>query len=217
VEIDTAADAHYDATGLGRVLVSGAPLELVLGMPCAGGALSDEAPHITMAPGCRPPSPPVAIGAAWLAEGQWTSLAELGAGLTARTHVTLASANATAFEVRYEHEGRGITVMERYVLQPRQLYIRCEALVAGQPPGACALIIPVLVTDGATLATTRELADAVVIFYRGCIYRIMFDPAHVTATIAEEQYANRNAVYRSLTLTGRHADAVSATLVVEPA
>lgn len=78
VEIDRAAHLQFNATGLGRVVARGAPLELALGMPLAGPALREGRPVLSMAPGCQPAARPVAIGPSWLVAGERIALAGLG-------------------------------------------------------------------------------------------------------------------------------------------
>ena len=60
IEIDTAADLHYDATGLGRFTRAGAPLELALSVPIPQAGASYQLPQQWQRQGTRLHCPPLA-------------------------------------------------------------------------------------------------------------------------------------------------------------
>ncbi len=111
LEIDTAADPHYNSTGLIRVHKSG--VGALVGpsdsTPIKGGAL--------------------ATGIAWLGKDGWHSLAEMtgdkikGAKLT----VTESKTNLVKFAVRYELNQPDVTAMiENYEVTPDQIRVASE-------------------------------------------------------------------------------------------
>src|ERR1043166_5542954 len=113
VELDTAADPHYNSTGLIRVHRSGC--EPLIG-PTASGAGGEH---------------PWGVGAPWREGKQWQSLAGLGA--KDLKSVTLSTIGATPqrvrFRVRYELQRKGITaVVENYDLTPQQVTVTAEIL-----------------------------------------------------------------------------------------
>lgn len=77
VELDLRADAHYDATGLGRFTRTGVPLELGPGMPIT-------ATPAYLLPADLVAAQPLAIGPAWPSGEGWQALAGLSDGLQAR-------------------------------------------------------------------------------------------------------------------------------------
>ncbi len=198
LEIDTAADFHYDATGLGRFLERNAPLELGLAMPFAAPASKWGQPTIAMSPGCKQPAEPVAIGPAWKAGDRWLSLAGLSEGLTHETRVIRAGRDGVEFEVAYLF--RETTVVEHYTLSAGKVSIRSRVMTAGKPADTIRFIIPLLVMDGQTRAVLQGPAGGVVrVSYGDHEYGVQFDKS-LSANVAADEYANRNGIYRSLVL-----------------
>jgi len=200
LEIDTGADLHYDATGLGRFCRKGVPLELALGMPAARFMKKWGQAAITMGPGQAQPDEPVAIGPGVWTGRQWWSLAAEPEGKVAHTLKVLHQApEAVEFEVVYTCSNDR-TITERYRLEPGKLAIACANGRQGEGRAAerVRMVVPLLVTDGFSKSQIEGPADGVVqVKYLGHIYRVQFDRA-MKATIEEKPYANRNAVYRSL-------------------
>jgi hypothetical protein len=202
VEIDTAADQHYDATGLGCFAVEGVPIELGLGMPFAAPALKWGKPAIGMAPDVRQPVTPVAIGPSWPSgepSGEmWTSLAGLSQGLTSRLTVLEETSTAVGFEVSYSQGNTA--VVEHYRLEQGTVAIRSRVTVSRKPASKLRFTVPLLVTDGASKAEIEGPEAGVArASYLGHLYEVRFDPK-AKAAIGEELYANRHGVYRSLIL-----------------
>jgi len=199
VEIDTAADPHYDATGLGRFLVDGVPMELGLGMSCPAATEHWGQPSIRAARGAPLPGSPVAIGPAWREGRGWTSLAELSTGLTHRVNVRKQTPGDVRFDVTYAHGPSGARVIERYQLGAGRLRIRSAVRIGGKPARKVRLIVPLLDTDGASRAKISTAPGAVTVRYLNAAYTVTFDP-RLAASIRKTRYANRNALYRSLVL-----------------
>lgn len=206
LEIDTRADAHYDATGLGRFCRAGVPLELGLGMPITA------TPSYVLPDAFRA-GVPQAIGPAWLDGGRWTRLAELSEGLTATCEASEESPEHIAFTMTYTHEA--VTITEAYTLREGQLAIRGDARRDGvRLP--LRYHVPLLASDGAEQSSiqqapaTAEVA-ATTVRYRGATLAVTYD-AEVAATVDELPVANRNGLYRDLML----ADAQSVTLTLTP-
>jgi hypothetical protein len=206
VEIDTNADPHYDATGLGRFTRVDVPLELGLGMSFAS---TSPKGGLSMATGLHPPKEPVAIGPAVKVGKAWIRLAGLG-DPRASLKVEKETRQEVAFTVAYEGK---LAWREAYVLREGELKIRSEA--TGKAPDAVALIVPLRVTDGLTPSTIERDKGEVRVLLAGARYVVRFDPA-LAATIEEETYANRHGAYRSLLLEGP-GSAIEATLRLEPA
>jgi hypothetical protein len=205
VEIDTNADPHYDATGLGRFTRDGVPLDLGLGMPFATAAKKGQGTFLSMAPGVQAPKTPVAIGPALKKDGAWISQAARGGSASVKT--LQESREAVSFTVTSD------VWRNTYRLREGELTLRCEA--SGKAPEAVRLIVPLRVTDGLDSSTIEQDKGEVRVLLHGASYQIRFDPG-LTATIDDAQYANRNGVYRSLVLEGP-GPSIEATLRLEPA
>lgn len=198
LEIDTAADPHYDATGLGCFAVTGVPLELGLGMPFPAPREKWGGPAIVIGPGCVQPPAPVALGPAWLSDGSWVSLAGLTAGLRSRVRILEESAAAVRCEVAYTHVST--CILETYLLERGKVTISARIDAHGKPVPRMRYIVPLLVTDGAARAEIRGPQHGTVsVHYLGHRYEIAFAAA-VDARLEPAEYANRNGVYRSLVL-----------------
>lgn len=199
LEIDTSADPDYDATGLGRFLVEGIPLELGLGMPFAAPKMKWNAPVVAMAPGVRQPDEPVAIGPAWESTGRWISLAGLSKGLRHEWSLEREEPDRVTFSVVYE--AGTAKVSETYDLESGRVSIRSCVREGGRPVQRIRFVVPLLVTDGHTPTDIDALVErcVVTVRYRGHQYEVRWDPG-VVAQVASEPYANRNGVYRSLCL-----------------
>ena len=192
VEVDTQADPHYDATGIGRVLFAGLPPALPLGLPFAAH------PSYTLAPGTAPVSAPLALGPEWDREGAVQRLAAWSEGLTAAVKPLEQGTDRVAFEAVYRKDG--VAVFETCRISRDSVAIACRAETGRGPVRPLRYSVPVLVTDGAattsvvrterTLAITLGQAGVAVAWSAG-----------LGADLREEQFANRHGVYRALVLT----------------
>ncbi|HOS44144.1 MAG TPA: hypothetical protein PK794_10670, partial [Armatimonadota bacterium] len=190
VEIDLRADAKYDATGLGRFTVTGAPLELGPGMPC------------TATPGYVLPERyrngvSLALGPAWPEGEGWQTLAALSEGLEAACTVERETPEETAFRVTYRHEDTAIT--EAYTLAEGRLGIVSAVRKGDRAVERIRFQVPLLHTDGAAASVITHAPGCVRVAYRGAMLTVQYDPAY-RAWIDETPVANRNGVYQTLVL-----------------
>lgn len=212
LEIDTAADPHYDATGLGRFTRDGVPLELGLGMSFPTSVKKGEGVTLSMAPGLQPPPEPVALGPAARTDGAWARQASLGQGdATSSVRVEKESAEEVSFTVVTEQSRPARrTWRNSYRLREGELTLGCDVT----PADAVRLIVPLRVTDGQDVSTIERGKGEVRVALAGAVYVVEFDPA-LEATVEEATYANRNGVYRSLVLEAP-GPAIRATLRLSP-
>lgn len=142
VEIDTAADPHYNPTGILRVHHRGIPPEL----------LSDGA-----VPGCAytvpaRPSRALALGPEWRGpNGQWHSLAGHGAADLDATAVRVVRADARQAEVELSYGGRlkGGATAVREVVSVSPAGVEVRHIVQGEV-SAVRQTVPFLMDDGRT-------------------------------------------------------------------
>ncbi len=156
VEIDTAADAHYNATGLQRVMKKGVPLSPLSDSTAAHRDYGpvDNKVKIAMSPGIQWSSSPATT------RPTWTSLADFvnptepkpAKGDSVVESVDLAvdqeSPESVAFALRYHLRGKDqCTVQEQYQLTPDAVdgIWRVDAPSITQTR----VIFPALVNDGA--------------------------------------------------------------------
>jgi hypothetical protein len=202
LEIDTNADPHYDATGLGRFTRVGVPLELGPGMSFPARKENKSA----MAKGQQAPPASVAIGPMAKIDGTWSSLASGGGRAAVR--VEAESPLKVAFSVAYGPDWR-----TAYDLGEGSVRIGAE-WTGSKTAQSTALVVPLLVTDGQSVSEIQEAKDEVRVRYLTSTFLIRFDPS-LKATIEEDAYANRNGVYRSLILEKPGAS-IEATLLLQP-
>ncbi len=191
LEIDTVADPHYDATGLGRFHRDGVPLELGLSLPFAAH------PNYCVRPELLPESD-LAIGPGW-SDGSWVDLATLHDGLEVACETHRADTAEVDLSVRWLHGPTGVKVTQRYALTAGQVAIMAEVTRRdGRPVDEMRFTVPLLVTDGATctgIACDGGMATATVRHPNGT-YRVSFEPG-VSVSMGRD-IANRNGIYRPL-------------------
>ena len=182
IEIDTAADFNYDATGLGRFHRAGVPLELGVSMPFPAK------PKFHLSTELLPKSP-TAIGPAWKVGETWTALAELSEGLTSKVTIGEQSADKVSFTIDWQHGGQ--KTQERYTLTAGRLSLEARC------PGAAAMrmIVPILDTDGDAHATTTVATGQITVTYRDRELRVNFGG---NRNRLAKPIANRNGIYRPL-------------------
>lgn len=198
LEIDTAADPHYDATGLGCFALKGVPLELGPAMPFPVHMGKADLPVIRIAPPYSAPAAPVATGPAWQVDDTWTSLAGLSEGLTSRFRSLKEAREAVHVEIEYTF--RKTSIVENYRLENGTVTIKATVLQDGQPVPRIRFIVPLLVTDGSSRSTIREPHQGSAgVDYLGHACDVRYGDT-IKATLEADSYANRNGVYRSLVL-----------------
>ena len=214
VEIDTAGDHHYDATGFIRAHFSGHSPQL---------GSSDSlltAPRYRVPDGPTPPT--TGMGVAWeVAPGEWRHFGELEPSLTQDVIVlpTRLRADDVRFTVRYNGDlGGGVTaVEERFVLTSREARV---ATVLRGYEGPVRRVVPVLSHDGRTPGTIQVHRDEV---------RVRQQGEHGTSTltynmvgassvqVGSEEYANHNGLMRlAVGLYPQGAGSAGASLVISP-
>ncbi|MBQ3178022.1 MAG: hypothetical protein IJB52_09400 [Clostridia bacterium] len=188
LEWDTAADPHYDATGLGRIHKAGAPSELMLSVPFAekpvyrirDGKPADHFCGQTFADPDRNPGQLAMCGGV-LQEEKWHFACEEGDIRDIRsisesdTQVTVELVNSLGQTERYDITADGI-----------------EIIVTGK--GRIAYALPLFAhngQDGSFLEYMDELCETVVC-YDGWLYRITTTD---TLKDTKQDYRNRNGTY----------------------
>ena len=155
VLIDTAADPHYNATGLQRLHRAGVAFS-----PFSDSSAAQRSYNGGKHNAAKRPLTP---GISWrdVADGPWLSLADFdhpskvkdqsegvirSAELVVDTH---APAGTAAFSLTYTLAGSGArTVRETYRLTADGVAVTCQ-LAAGDPPATMRVVFPVLISDGA--------------------------------------------------------------------
>jgi hypothetical protein len=186
--INTAADPHYDATGLGRVCHSDVPSALCLGMPiCAEPAY--------LLPTEQTAKAPAAIGPMWRTEDTWTRLAELAPEVQPQLTVTRQTRSAVAWSLAWPLSSNK-HVFEEFILRSGALTYRVDC------PGETQLVIPLLINDGAQQTDITESADliSVCLGEHSVSYALhaVSGAQPVTWHIDPAEQANRHGIYRLL-------------------
>jgi hypothetical protein len=214
VEIDTAGDHHYDATGFIRAHFSGHSPQL---------GSSDSllaAPKYRVPDGPTPPT--TGMGVAWeVTPGEWRHLGELEPSLTQDVVVlpTRLHADDVRFTVRYNGDlGGGVTgVEERFALAPRK--VRVATILRGYD-GPVRRVVPVLSDDGREPGTIQVRDDEVRVRQRSergtsnLRYQMV---GAASVQVGDEEYANHNGLMRlAVGEYPQGAGHAGATLVVSP-
>lgn len=195
VEIDTSADPHYDATGIGRVLFAGTPIEMVLGMPFAAH------PLYNLAPGEQAAEEPVALAPHWATPSGPASLAALQApDLKYEMEIHEQSPESVSFTIRYQHLPSASCINEKLTLTGSALRIDTSVTVDGTSVENLVYNIPIIVTDGAVKSSIELAENALIVEYLGFRWSIHWTQTGVKATLADTTFANRNGRYRLLKL-----------------
>jgi hypothetical protein len=195
IEIDTAADPKYDATGLGRFTAASIPIELGLGMPFPA------TPNFNL-PAELKPTQPLAIGPAWKVGDHWVSLAGLSEGLSSTLTIEDESLAGVRFHIEYRH---GETVIrESYKLIDRWLTLAVSVEVAGRPPERIRMTVPRLKSNGRPTAEPMSGDEVYVIYEPQCGGR------------EEKPVANRHGIYRPLTFEREGGEAKVQLRFVSP-
>ncbi len=210
LEFDTAADPHYDCSGLGRVHKAGAPSPLCLSLPCTvnGNYKTDveNAVPLAICPGAK-----TAQGWQYATGGETRCTVE-SLYADAQTDTAFAAlcctfADGTAVHSSYAVGQNGVTVHVR-----------------GR--GEIALLLPAFAFDGEVHPDVVWTQDAMCITYRGwlCRYTVEKDAAAEdtqarsgAAVITDTGClaANRNGHYRVFAAQGR--EELTVRITMEPA
>ena len=189
VEIDTRADHHYDATGLGRVHWGSAPSELVLSTPVVinpGYLVSTDAALRN-----------VALGPGWLdSEGNIHWLADHSAEIErVQVAVKKESRNGVEFSLDYKGALRGCeSVVEEYSIDGDGVIITDTIL--GSIEGLL-VQVPLLQTDGLEQAVVSSTKTGFEVKYLNYKYSVECLSLLDTEVYMEPFSApNRNGIYK---------------------
>ncbi len=192
IEIDTCADRHYDATGLGRFQAEGIPAELGMSMP------------FTSTPKFRLderliPDEMISICPSWQVSGKWISLASLSEGLTSSVEIIREESEQIEFIVKYFHADSKSEITERYQLAKNKLTVKSSVFVNGARIEKIKFMVPLLVSDGVSRSEITRKTNSVQVVYHGMTYQISF-AGKIKAEIIDHEFANRNGIYKLLVL-----------------
>ncbi|MHB0935266.1 MAG: hypothetical protein ACYC6A_02650 [Armatimonadota bacterium] len=190
IEIDLRADPHYDATGLGRFTRAGVPLELGPGMPFTATPKYGLTPELI-------PGQPLAVGPAWPEDDGWQALAGLSGELQADCAVERESPSELAFTVT--HHRQAVEIVQAYTLTEGRLHIHAAVRRDGRPVNRLGFQVPLLISDGEAESAQSETPGTVTVAYHGATLTVRYDAAY-QAWIDPAEVANRNGIYRCLTL-----------------
>lgn len=206
LEIDTAADLRFNATGLGSFQRRGVPTETALAMPfSAAPGFNLKQAYI--------PAQPCAIGPAWMTGGQWRLLAELSENLECELKMLNGTHDEQHFQVLYNTPEEQIT--ETYRLHAGEVQIQASVRQAGGSVERIRFLVPVLLTDGSSEACIQLEPGLLALEYLGARYRVRFDP-QLKARLDDRKMGNRNGIYQTLILEALGA-AISIVLQLQPA
>ena len=192
VEIDTQADPNHDATGVGRILFKGCPPGFPLGLPFASH------PKCIFAPGCSAPETPVALGPAWRGpDGAADSLASWSEGV--RVEIETLKTGGDVSGVACVYRKGATTVHETVRIVRGKVLLDWSVEIDGSPVLPVEIVVPCLVGDGESRASSAPADSGVDLAFRGrtvafrwgADMRLQSDPGEI---------ANRNGVYRLLRL-----------------
>jgi hypothetical protein len=181
VEIDTAGDHHYDATGLIRVHQKGIP-------PQIGPSDSLLASSSYSSPN---PSPiTTGVGVSWQdSVGAWRTLGEMTGIGSVTLNPILQSATNVTFDVIYAGNLPNVTgITEHYVVTPTG--VQMTTTLSGYS-GALRYVWPVLVNDGKT-ASTINVSNSVVAVSQGSGAVIFAASGATNVSVMSTNYSNHN-------------------------
>jgi hypothetical protein len=207
VEIETAADLHYNATGLIRIHRKGVDPQIG-----PSDALSAEA--VSLYPKGAPRTT-AAVGAAWKnAAGEWVRLAEFGAGKIGGAELKVASEDVkdVRFTLGYQGNFSGPkTVVESYQVVPGKVTQVTE--LSGYT-GPMRLIVPVLADNGKEKTKIEVTGKKVSVSLGGSTVSFT-SPEAEKVSVEETLYPSKNGWYR-LGVAELPEGANKGTWVIEP-
>ncbi|MBC7288864.1 MAG: hypothetical protein H5T86_12680 [Armatimonadetes bacterium] len=193
-EIDAAADPHYDATGLGRVVWANAPWHLQLPAPMASDPkyllprwLQPGKREVAWGEqGCRA----AAVACAWKnsAGGDWTRLAE-ATGPWQASWESAGDDGPLFATVTWDLKGQSVTL---------NLTISDSSLrLCWEVPGAAAVRCewPVMLTDGSSLQPQLQMDSSAAIVRAGDT-ALIISADGAAAELLDGVFANRNGLWR---------------------
>jgi len=216
VLIDTAADPHYNATGLQRVHCAGVPLA-ALSDSAAGERVygPDSSAKAAISPGIM--WKPSDTQSPWLSLAHYPSEPAKRAVRSVQLSVRSTGHDRVDFELAYalsdqSHGDRLLT--ERYVLTPDA--VEHTSSVSGDA-AAFGFHLPVLVTDGAEDLDVKLSHAGVSISHRGSVTAVELDPEQVVSrlTLQGPKVATHSGYVREA-IAGVRANTVTARIRMMP-
>lgn len=185
IQIDTSADLHYDATGLGRIHRAGFPTELALSTPFTR--------HHAYELNCELNRKCAAIGPGWRAkDGRIVYLADC-TRIEATLSVIEQTIERVRFTVSYSGESLGdcMEVIEFYELS--EAGVTYGFSLSDAEISESFVCVPVLVSNGEQTTEIRDEPWGLTVTLGSYQYQIKMD-SH--AQLSHEIYGNRNGAYR---------------------
>ena len=187
LEIDTRADLHYDATGLGRIHKAGVPTETALSTPIAAKpeflVSSPEAPRN------------IAIGPGWGEGGRVHWLSDCSSEIGSVEFKPLdRGPRAVKFELIYKGLPGCDRLVETYELGQAGITVKYEAAGAVD---AIYVQVPLIMTDGSRTSKIEAGKNSIEVSYRGHVYEVGC-PEPPQAAVSFEAFTapNRNGLYK---------------------
>jgi hypothetical protein len=199
VQIDTCADSHYDATGLGRIHRIGVPTELGLSVPLSAGNSFELRDSIKRTY--------AAIGPGWKREdGSIQYLSEyVDESIQGELSVTMETPESVQFTVTYSGNLQDVqAVKEHYILHAEGVSITFE--LVGPTYDELYLRVPLLHTNGKDITSITTTDRAIQVALDNHAYMIGYDGE---LDIEPDLYGNRNGEYQLAVI---RAEAAHATL-----
>jgi hypothetical protein len=187
LEIDTRADLHYDATGLGRLHKAGVPTETALSTPIVA------APEYLVSSAESPRN--VAIGPGWEISGRVHWLSDCSAEIGDVEFRPLAeNSESVKFRLIYRGLPDCDRLLETYEMGKEGLTISYQVF---GPVDALLVQVPLILTDGSHFSKIETGEASLKVFYQGHIYEVgSLRPANGLALIEDFTAPNRNGVYK---------------------
>ena len=206
IEIDTNADLHYDATGLGRIQFSGAPSEMILSEPfpkkpsysivnCLSTGLFKRIHAEDENPSFLSLSPVVAFS-----DGTKMRIADLSGNVECELDILQQSENNVSFDLIWKSpEFKGFSeIKESYVLSNSGVEIRASADLSEN--ARLIRYIPVIETDGNDASSVSVTKSLVCVDYKGFKLKISGNEFFR----ANKTFSNRDGIYNLLCCDGEY-------------
>ncbi len=206
IEIDTNADLHYDATGLGRIQFSGAPSEMILSEPfpkkpsysivnCLSTGLFKRIHAEDENPSFLSLSPVVAFS-----DGTEMRIADLSGNVECKLDILQQSENNVSFDLIWKSpEFKGFSeIKESYVLSNSGVEIRASADLSEN--ARLIRYIPVIETDGNDASSVSVTKSLVCVDYKGFKLKISGNEFFRV----NKSFSNRDGIYNLLCCDGEY-------------
>lgn len=206
IEIDTNADWHYDATGLGRIQFSGAPSEMILSEPfpkkpsysivnCLSTGLFKRIHAEDENPSFLSLSPVVAFS-----DGTEMRIADLSGNVECELDILQQSENNVSFDLIWKSpEFKGLSeIKESYVLSNSGVEIRASADLSEN--ARLIRYIPVIETDGNDASSVSVTKSLVCVDYKGFKLKISGNEFFRV----NKTFSNRDGIYNLLCCDGEY-------------